>query len=176
MGRSGRKKWAVAAAVLGMLALIGCRSDPESVRPAVTAANAYTAIVRWEIDQTEPVVDDNGEEQAPVIYVAGGSGVTVDVAVQAAVVSAIDEDAVVRFTDDVRDAVDEGLEGEPVKDEGVMIVVDDFEVGQLRADTRISRYRSADDATTWRLDITADAAIADGAGVTAATPTDDTTD
>ena len=165
--------WGYAAMVVGGLALGGCSSDPEPVRPTVTAANGYTAIMRWEIDQIEPVVDKNGEVQAPVIYVAASSGGTVDVAVQAAVVSAIDEDAVVRFTDDVRDARDEKLDGEPVKNDGVMIVVDEFAVGQRTADTRISRYRSADDSTTWRLDITA---TADGATVTTATPVEDAAD
>lgn len=138
-----------------LLALVGCSSDPEPLRPTVAPADAYAAIVRWEVDQLEPVVDDAGNVEAPVIYLASGSGGTIDVRVQADVVTDIDDAAVIRFVDDARDARDEGFEDEPVKDDGVLIVLDDFPPDQATVEARIVRYRSIDDDAAWLLEITA---------------------
>ncbi len=131
----------------------------------MTPSNAYTAIVRWEIERNEPVIDDAGNVEAPVIYLAAGSGGTVDVAVQAHVVSTIDDAAVIRFTDDARDARNVEIDDEPVKDDGVMILIDEFESDQVSVDGRIVRYQSVDDDHAWILEITA---TADGAVVESA--------
>ncbi|MGK0276204.1 MAG: hypothetical protein ACI9N0_002592 [Ilumatobacter sp.] len=143
----------VTAAAVAVFALVGCASDPEPERATVTPSNAYTAIVRWEIARTEPVIDADGNAEPPVIYVAASSGGTVDVRVQADVVANIDDAAVIRFADDARDARDEKLDNEPVKDNGVMILIDDFEPDQVKVDARIVRYRSIDDHTTWILEV-----------------------
>ena len=155
----------VAATAVAVLALVGCTSTPEPERATVTPSNAYTAIVRWEIERNEPVIDDAGNVEAPVIYLAAGSGGTVDVAVQAHVVSTIDDAAVIRFTDDARDARNVEIDDEPVKDNGVMILIDEFEPDQLSVDGRIVRYQSIDDDNAWILEITA---TADGAVVESA--------
>lgn len=153
-GRSGRA-WRVAAAAAALLAIVGCTSDPEPGRSTVTPSDAYTAIVRWEIERSERVVDSDGNVEAPVIYLAAGSGGTVDVGVQADVVSNIDDDAVIRFADDARDARDDDLDNEPIKDDGVMILIDEFEPDQAKVDGRIVRYVSFDDDDAWVLEITA---------------------
>lgn len=155
----------VAVATVAALAFVGCTSEPETERATVTPTSAYTAIVRWEIEQNEPVVDADGNVEAPIIYLAAGSGGTVDARVQADVVSDIDDDAVIRFTDDPTDARDEQLEGEPVKDDGVMILVDEFESDQVSVEARIARYVSADDDHAWVLELTAtdDGAVVDTA-------------
>lgn len=157
------------------ITLVGCTSKPTAERPTVTPESAYVAIVQWELEQTEPVVDDEGNVEPPVIYLASGLGGTIDVGVQAEVVATIGDAAVIRFADDPRDARDKGLDGEPVKDEGVMIVLDDFEPDQPVVDVLISRYKSDTDEDFWRLELTAtnnefgeDA----GARVTDATPVD----
>lgn len=150
-----RGKRGAAAAAFALLAIVGCASDPEPERATVTPTSAYTAIVRWELEQSEPVVDADGNVEAPVIYLAAGSGGTVDVHVQANVVSDIDDAAVIRFVDDVRDARDETLDGEPVKDDGVMIMVDEFEPDQANVEARIVRYRSIDDDDAWILELSA---------------------
>jgi hypothetical protein len=157
---------AVAAVAVLALALVGCASDPEPERATVTPSNAYTAIVRWEIARTEPVIDADGDVEAPVIYLAAGSGGTVDVRVQAHVVADIGDAAVIRFADDARDARDEQLDNEPVKDNGVMILIDDFEPDQAKVDARIVRYQSIDDDTTWVLEV---AATKDNVAVASAT-------
>jgi hypothetical protein len=158
------------AATLCVLAVVGCTSDPEPEGRTVGPGKAYVAIVRWEIAQTEPVLDEDGEVEAPVIYLAAGSGETVDVKVQANVVATVDDAAIIRFADQAANAVDDGVEGEPVKDDGVLVVLDEFEADQPTVDVRISRYRSLDDDTTWLLELTA---TAEGADVTAAVEAED---
>ena len=149
-----------------MLALVGCTSDPPTERATVTPTNAYTAIVRWEIARSEPVLDADGNVEAPVIYIAAASGGTVDVRVQADVVSNIDDAAVIRFADDARDAREEELDNEPVKDNGVMILIDEFEPDQAKVEARIVRYQSIDDDNAWILHVTASG---DSAAVSSAT-------
>lgn len=155
----------VAAAAVAVLALVGCTSDPEPERATVTPAKAYTAIVRWEIERSEPVLDADGNVEAPVIYLAAGAGGTVDVRVQADVVANIDDAAVIRFADDARDARDEKLENIPVKDNGIMILIDEFEPDQAKVEVRIMRYQSIDDNSTWILQMTS---TIDGAAVSSA--------
>ena len=165
---SGRSRAArsVAAAAVAVLALVGCTSDAEPERATVTPSNAYTAIVRWEIEMSEPVIDADGNVEAPVVYLAASSGGTVDVHVQADVVSNIDDAAVIRFVDDARDARDEKLDDEPVKDDGVMILIDEFEPDQTNVDARIVRYQSIDDDNAWILELTT---TDEGAAVASAT-------
>lgn len=162
--RRTSRVFAVAAAAA--LVLIGCASEPEAERASVTPTNGYTAIVRWEIERIEPVVDAEGNVETPVIYLAASSGETVDVRVQANVVSNIDDAAVIRFADHASDARDETLEDQPVKDDGVMILIDDFEPDQARVEVRIVRYQSIDDDNAWILEVTA---TDDGATVAAVT-------
>lgn len=153
------------ATVLGALALVGCTSEPAPERATVTPGSAYISIVEWEVEQTEPVIDEEGNVEPPVIYLASVLGGTIDAGVQAEVVATIDDTAIIRFADDPRDARDEGTEGEPVKDEGVMLVLDEFEPDRAVVEAHVARYRSADDVATWRLEVTASD---DGATVTAA--------
>lgn len=123
--------------------------------PTVTPTDAYTAIVRWEIARSTPIIDTEGNVETPVIYLAAGSGGTVDVRVQANVVSNIDDAAVIRFADDARDSRDENLDNEPVKDNGVIILIDEFEPDQANVEARIVRYRSIDDDNAWILRVSA---------------------
>jgi hypothetical protein len=145
----------IAAAAVALLTLVGCTSDPEPARATVTPTNAYTAIVAWEIERSEPVIDAAGNVEAPVIYLAASSGGTVDVRVQADVVSNIADAAVIRFADDARDARDAQFDNEPVKDNGVMILIDEFEPGQANVEARIVRYQSIDDDNAWILQVVA---------------------
>ena len=75
--------------------------------------------------------------------------------VQANVVATIDDAAVIRFADQAVEALDDEVLDEPVKDNGVLVVIDEFEIGQPTADARVSRYLSINDDTTWILELTA---------------------
>ncbi len=121
----------------------------------MSPAEAYVAIVRWEAEQREPIVDENGDVELPVIYLTGANGGTIDVGVQAEVVGATADDVVVRFSDETKDAIDEGLEGSPVKDDGVMFVLHDLPDGDATVLTSVQRYRTLDDQATLHLEIVA---------------------
>jgi len=169
---STRVRASAALTACSAFALIGCTSDPAPERPSVTPQSAYIAIVQWEVDNTKPVLDEEGNAELPVIYLATTSGGTVDVAVQAEVVATIADTAVIRFADDPLEGRDQGLEGEPVKDDGVMLVLDPFEPDQPVVGATISRYKSIDDVVTWHLEITATESSAE---VTSAVQADDPT-
>ncbi len=96
-----------------------------------------------------------GHVETPCICMAGGPGGTVDVRVQANVGTNIDDAAVIRFADDARDSRGENLDNEPVKDNGVIILIDEFEPDQANVEARIVRYRSIDDDNAWILRVSA---------------------
>ncbi len=152
----------IAAFVLG-LAAAACTNDSGSTSPdEVTPADAYGAIIRWEVAEQEPVVDANGEEQLPVIFLATAGGGTIDIGVQAAVVESTVDEATVRFADDPSDAVDDGQDGEPVRNDGVMFVVANVPPAAPSVDVAAERYVTTDERQSLRFTI---AASPDGAEV-----------
>jgi hypothetical protein len=107
------------------VALLGACDDGDDPPAAdeVDHAAAFTALVEWQAAEQEPVVDDAGEEQLPVIYIVAAEGGTIDVGVQADVAAATVDLATVRFADDATEAFDDGVEGQPVIDDGSMLLV-----------------------------------------------------
>ncbi|NND73922.1 MAG: hypothetical protein HKN44_02845 [Ilumatobacter sp.] len=143
---------------LGAVALLASACGSESTTPPtpeVTTAEAYTAIVDWELEQHPPTVDENGDVRLPVIYLTASTGGTIDINVQADVVAATADDAVVRFSDESVEAIDDGLEDSPVRDEGVMFVLDEPPEGVASVATSALRYRSEADQATLRFEIVA---------------------
>lgn len=145
----------IAGALFAAVSACGSDGDGSQDPPAVTSAEAFTAIIRWEIAEQEPVFDEDGNLELPVMYVASESGATVDIGVQADVVEATADDAVVRFSDASIDSIDEGLEGQPVKDDGVLFVVGAMPSGDARLDVQVRRYVSVDDDKSLRIEIVA---------------------
>jgi len=134
----------------------GCGTNDPAPASDVDAAAALIAVVEWQIGDGEAVVDDAGVVLLPVIYLAAGDGGTFDVGVQAAVASAVAEVAVVRFTDDVADAFDSSVEGEPVIGDGVMLLI-----GAIPEPARVivlplERFTSSDTSEALELEITTD--------------------
>ena len=70
MCRSRRAALKFGAVTLGVLAVVGCTSDPETQSGTVGLDTAYVANVRWEIEQREPVLDEDGNVESPLIYLA----------------------------------------------------------------------------------------------------------
>lgn len=140
---------------MGLLA--GCSSDDgDSNTPVVSPAEAYTAIVRWEAEQRAPVVDEDGNVELPVVYLTAAVGGTIDIAVQADVVGATaDDDLVVRFSDEADEAIDDGVEGSPVRDDGTMFVLEELPEGDANLIASVRRYRSIDEQATLHLEIVA---------------------
>jgi hypothetical protein len=136
--------------------LTACTSDGDPPAPPdITTAEAFGAIVRWEVARHDPVVDQGGDATLPVIYLRAASGGTVDIGVQADVVSAVVDDAVIRFSDDADDSLNEDLEGAPVKDDGVLLIVSSLATGGATMDVVVRRYQSIDDDISWHMQIVA---------------------
>jgi len=120
-------------------------SEAPAESGVVEPAAAYTAIVAWQAAEQEPVLDDNGEVELPVIYVVAADGATVDVGVQAAVAESTIDDAVVRFADDVTEGFDTDAEGSPVHDDGVMLAVGAMPDPSRTIDVQVARFVAQDD-------------------------------
>jgi hypothetical protein len=139
-----------------VLAIAACDDSDPGTTDVVDPAAAITAIVAWQADEQEPVLDDDGEPQIPVIFVASDDGVTIDVGVQADVAAATVDWATVRFADDVADAFDPGIEGKPVREDGSMLLVGPIPEPARSVELDVVRYTSVDDAEPFTLEITSD--------------------
>ena len=165
--------------ILTALALIGAACDDGTGSPGNTTtdgepvvteigpADAITALVRWHVDASEPVVDDAGDIVLPIVYIASATGETIDVGIQAAVAERTTDDAVVRFADDRSEAVDDGEDAHPVKDDGVLLLLGELPEPAPTVTFPVTRYRAADDEQTLEIEV---AATGGGVEVTA-TPT-----
>jgi hypothetical protein len=140
--------------VLGAVAVACSGSEPPT--GDVQPASALTAIVEWQAAESPPIVDANGTTHLPVIYVVPASGDTIDVGVQAQVAASTADVASVRFADDSRDVFDAGIEGQPVIDDGVMLLVGSMPPPAPSIDVGLIRYTSVDTSEPIQLQITAD--------------------
>jgi hypothetical protein len=141
----------VAFVVVGAAA---CGSDEAPDSSDVDPAAALTAIVEWQAGEQEPVVDDNGEIRLPVIYIASADGDTIDVGVQAQVAESTVDIATVRFTDDKGDAFDGDLDDQPVREDGVMLLVGPMPDAGPEMLVDVTRYSSAERSEPFQLTIT----------------------
>jgi hypothetical protein len=147
---------ATAVTVVTVASLAAC-SDDDTASGVVGSADAITAIVAWQADVQEPVLDDNGEPRLPVIFVVASEGTTIDVGVQADVAAATVDTATVRFADDADDAFDPDIDGEPVRDDGVMLLVGPIPEPQPTITVDVDRYHTVDEWEPLQVEITADA-------------------
>lgn len=146
-----------------------CGSDDARATSDVEPADAYTAIVEWQASELEPVVDANGKVQLPVIYIASANGETIDVGVQATVTESTVAIATVRFADDSGDAFDAGLADEPVRDDGVMLLVGAMPPPAPTVTVELRRYLGADRSEAFQLEIAKDAGTEGTTGRSGAT-------
>ena len=144
------------AAVLLAVAVAACDSDDGTADDVVGSADAITALVAWQAGEQEPVIDENGEPQLPVIFVVADDGTTIEVGIQAAVAGATAEWATVRFADDVSDAFDSGLEGEPVREDGALLLLGPIPEAERRIEMDVARYTAVDDSEGFTVEITSD--------------------
>jgi hypothetical protein len=144
------------AALLAVLTIAACGGDDDTPSDVVGSADAITAAVAWQADEQEPVVDDNGETRLPVIFLVSEDGATIDVGVQAEVAAATVDWATVRFADKTADTFDPGLDGEPVRDQGVMLLLGPIPEPARSVDLALVRYYAVDDGEPIVLEITAE--------------------
>ena len=155
------------------MAMVACNSSGSTTTRGVTASDAIVAIVAWQTSEMPPRSDASGETQLPVIFVVADDGATLDVGVQADVARATVDMATVRFADDIDDTFDPDVVDEPVRDEGVLLLVGPVPDPSRTITVAVERYQAIDDRQALQLEIVATAG-ADAAGprarVTSATP------
>jgi hypothetical protein len=149
----------------------GCGSDDTQATSDVEPADAYTAIVEWQAGELEPVVDDNGAVQLPVIYIVSADGETIDVGVQADVAASTVDIATVRFADDSGDSFDADLDDDPVRDDGVMLLVGAMPQPAPTVTVDLRRYVGADESEPFQLEIAKNADSETTTGRSSATVT-----
>ena len=154
-----------AAALLAAFALTSC--DDETPAGVVGPADAITAVVAWQAGEQESVIADDGEVELPVIYVVADAGTTIDVGVQAAVAESTVDWATVRFADDVADTFDPDVEGEPVRDDGVMLLLGPIPDPARSIELELVRYTAVDDGEPVVVTIVSEPAPDDTADVPA---------
>jgi hypothetical protein len=142
------------ALILAVLAIAACGDADPVATNVVDTADAITAVIAWEVDEQEPVLDDDGEPLQPVIFVVPDGGATIDVGVQASVAAATVDWATVRFADNVTEAFDPAIEGEPVRENGAMLLIGPIPEPARSIELDVVRYTSVDDGEPLRLEIT----------------------
>jgi hypothetical protein len=151
---------ALLVAVLAAFALASC-DDDEAASDEVGPADAITAAVAWQAGEQEPVVAADDEIQLPVIYVVADAGTTIDVGVQADVAESTVDWATVRFADDIADTFDPDIEGEPVRDDGAMLLVGPIPEPARSIELTVVRYTSVDESEPFVLEIVSEPAPED---------------
>lgn len=136
------------------MAIAACEGDDGTPVDAVGSADAITAIVAWQAGEQDRVVDARGEPELPVIFVVADDGNTIDVGVQADVTGATSEWATVRFADDLSDAFDADVEGEPVRSDGALLLLGPIPEPEPRVEIDLVRYTALGDSEPFTLEIT----------------------
>lgn len=154
---------AMAIGIAGATVIASCSSDGESADDTVEDTAAVIALVNWAAGEMPPEVDQNGDVEPPIVYVATESGGRLDAGLQASVVEDTAETATVRFADDRSEAVDDTSELLPVHDDGVMLVIGDLPEPAVSLTIDVEWYRSVDQSSNLVVTITAGAG---GAAVT----------
>jgi hypothetical protein len=152
--RKARPKLLGVAALFAVAAITACDSNGAAATDVVGAADAITAVVAWQADEQAPVFNDQGNELLPVIFVVADSGATFGVGVQAAVAAATVDWATVRFADDVADTFDPRLEGEPVRDNGALLLIGLMPEAATSIELSLVRYGAAEAGEAFTLKIT----------------------
>ena len=151
-----RRRALVAIGIAAATVVTSCSSDGESADDTVEDTAAVIALVNWAAGEMPPEVDETGDVEPPVVYVATESGGRLDAGLQASVVEDTTETATVRFADDRSEAIDDTSELMPVHDGGVMLVIGDLPDPARTLTVDVEWYRSIDDTSSLVVTITAD--------------------
>lgn len=139
------------ALVIALVALTACSSSGGSPpTPVDRTVDVYEGIVRWTIGGL-PSPPTTGVEKLPIVYVIAVDGDPIAADSQVEIVRDLKDDATVRFADQRDEAIDDGVEGEPVRDGGILVLVGPVEDGTVPVDVDITLYRTASDERPMRL-------------------------
>jgi hypothetical protein len=146
----------VALVGAALLATVACGDDDETSDSSSRDSDVYSAILDT-VAAAEPAED----EETPLLYVAPlGNEKPMPLDVQVSVVDATAEVAVVRFVDEVEQAIDQDGDGEPVIDDGVLVILGSVppdgssvhipgELYRSAADTALVEYEVSETADGW---------------------------
>ena len=140
-------RWLVVVSVLALVALTGCGDDTDGgATPAQVDAQAYVAAVSWFADRAPPPEDD----ELLAVFLDG----LVDdlpIEVQVEVLDLLEDELDVRFIDDDEEAVEEELEGAPVRKEGLLLRLGPLVEREDGTEVDVERYEGEDEASRYRL-------------------------
>lgn len=150
----------MAVLVLALVAATACGDDdtdppePPTTAPERDDAAVYAAVVSWFADQELPTDDDKARDT----YLDGLDDATIPIDVQVAMVQDLeDEDLTVRFIDATEEAVDERVDGAPVRNDGLLLRLGPVVVREDQLEVDVERYESSDAATRYRAVVAATA-------------------
>lgn len=173
---SGRRGVAWIGAAAGALAMGACSSSSEGIKP-IKRADAYVAAINWYVESLpEPPPTTGGDEPGPVVvYIGTQSGTAIDSQVQAFVVEDMadrKDDVTLRFLDVRDDALEMDQEDQPVKDDGVLLLVGEFEEAKPPIHVELEVYRNAADIATYDMKVFRSGDDVTATGETVALPPD----
>lgn len=120
--------------VVAVLAVSAACSESDPVEQGTGRDAAVIEQVVREL-APEPVEPD----VLPVVYVVGVDG-TIGIEVQASVAAALVDEIDIRFADERAEAIDETVDERPVRDDGVLLVVQDVPVEGEEIEVQVNRY------------------------------------
>jgi hypothetical protein len=141
------RRRAILCALGAVVFAAACGSDKPDNPATVTAADAYNAAIRWYLG-TVPEPTGTADPKPEIVFVAPASGKPIDVRTQAAVAAEMsdkDDVVMVQFTDVIDDALDVDLDGRPVKDDGVLLIVGDVTEVAPPLEMNVGVYRNEND-------------------------------
>ena len=135
--------WGLAVAMVAIVgAGAGCDSSDDT--EVSRDGHVYIATIREVLTEQPPPPEP---DELPVVFVVGIGEEDIAADVQAEVLRALDDDAVVRFADERAEAVAENEPDVPVIDAGVLLVVGEIagDDDATEVDVEIEMYRTAQD-------------------------------
>src|SRR3990170_2817687 len=143
----------IASLVLLAITMSSC-SDDDADANGVHAADVLSAAIR-DVVAGQPIPTDS-QEYKPVVFVVGVGENGIEAGVQAEVATELRDDIDVRFADAREEPIDSGVEDEPVRDDGVLLLVSDVPESGNPVEMSVEIYRSLSDWTKAIFTITVD--------------------
>ena len=155
--RSGVQRGRLVAALVVIAALLaaGCGDDEPSAGedPTERLVGIYSATVTAVVAQSDVPSDDGedddggdegkDEDTTRTVFLQAHEDNEISAEVQVGVVNELDDWANVRFIDDLEEAVDESVDGAPVRDHGVLIGLGPATEGAVTSTLVADQYVSA---------------------------------
>jgi hypothetical protein len=152
-----RRPLAGAIACVLTVCFAGCSSDAGE-KTELRVADAYVASIRW-FAASLGEVPNSTQHDAVKVYVTTANGSSIDPGAQAQVaadLTDIDDVVTISFADSRDDVIDGGVPDEPVKGDGVLLLMGSFTPGPPPADFEITVYRDANDQHRYRMRVVVD--------------------